>query len=88
MTQKGHDSPDVLHNPLKNVDVRTIEAAVAAAVGKLIGQKLTVEITTLDFPSASHRTAKMSLTASVPVDFRLLRGTRAGVRRPPKKDVS
>ena len=77
MSHKADHSRDVLHNPLKSVDVRAIEGAVSAALGKLVGQKLTVDVTNLDFPAASHRTAKMALTVSVPVDFRLLRGTQS-----------
>ena len=84
MTHKAHDSRDILHNPLKDVDVCAIETAIGAALGKLINQKLTVDVTTLDFPAASHRTARLALTVSVPVDFRLLRGSRAaGNKEPP-----
>ncbi len=76
MTDKDGKARDVLRNPLKDVDVRTVETTLAEALGALLEQRLTVDIHALDFPAASHRTAKLTLTVSVPVDFGLLRGSR------------
>ena len=76
MTDKDGKARDVLRNPLKDVDVRTVETTLAKALGALLEQRLTVDIHALDVPVASHRTARLTLTVSVPVDFGLLRGSR------------
>jgi hypothetical protein len=70
-------SRDVLHHPFKDIDVRSVEAAIATALGKLLKRKLSVDVQALDFHAGSHRTARMVLTVSVPVDLGLLRGSRA-----------
>jgi len=67
---------DVLHNPFKDVDVRAVEAAIAKSLGSLLKQRLSVDIQNLDFNAGSHRTARITLTASVMVDLGLLRGSR------------
>lgn len=76
VTETDGKARDVLRNPLKDVDVRTVETTLAGALGTLLKQRLTVDIHALDFPAASHRTAKLTLTVSVPIDFGLLRGSR------------
>ena len=85
VTETDGKARDLLRNPLKDVDVRTVETALAGALGTLLKQRLTVDIHALDFPAASHRTAKLTLTVSVPVDFGLLRGSRqtAAIRERP-----
>jgi hypothetical protein len=72
-----HSTRDVLHNPFKDVDVRSVEGAIAAALGKLLKRRLSVDVHSLDFHAGSHRTAKIALTVSVPMDLGLLRGSGA-----------
>jgi len=87
VTETDGKARDVLRNPLKDVDVRTVETALAGALGTLVKQRLTVDIHALDFPAASHRTAKLTLTVSVPVDFGLLREGAEGSGAAEPSDV-
>jgi hypothetical protein len=81
MADKTHPSRDVLHNPFKDVDVRSVEGAIAVALGKLLKRRLAVDVQALDFHAGNHRTARLVLTVSVPVDLGLLRGSRGGAGR-------
>jgi hypothetical protein len=82
MADKTNATPrDVLHNPFKDVDVRSVEGAIAVALGKLLKRRLAVDVQALDFHAGNHRTARLVLTVSVPVDLGLLRGSRGAAGR-------